>query len=170
MHWSTATTRWADMDGFGHMNNARYFELIDTAIDVHLQEAIGGAVDDPDTIGVFAEASCRFFQEIGYPAPIDLGVVVDRVGRSSIVYRVGLFQGDDDGGRRGAGRRGVRRQHRPGATGHADPRRRARGRGGGSCDEHPRPARRRLPRAAARLAARDVRSGCARCCTEPTRR
>ncbi|HET8664618.1 MAG TPA: acyl-CoA thioesterase [Nocardioides sp.] len=95
-HWSTATTRWADMDGFGHMNNARYFELIDTAIDVHLQESVGSVVDDPDTIGVFAEASCRFFQEISYPAPIDLGVAVERIGRSSIVYRVGLFQGSDE--------------------------------------------------------------------------
>jgi acyl-CoA thioester hydrolase len=84
------------MDGFGHMNNARYFELIDTAIDVHLQETVGAVVDDSDTIGVFAEASCRFFQEIAYPAPIELGVVVDRVGRSSIVYRVGLFQGSDE--------------------------------------------------------------------------
>ena len=95
-HWSTATTRWADMDGFGHMNNARYFELIDTAIDTHLQESVGAAVDDPDTIGVFAEASCRFFQEIAYPRPIDLGVAVERVGRSSVVYRVGLFQGSDE--------------------------------------------------------------------------
>jgi acyl-CoA thioester hydrolase len=95
-HWSTATTRWADMDGFGHMNNARYFELIDTAIDTFLQEATGSAADDPDTIGVFAEASCRFLREIAYPAPIDLGVAVERVGRSSIVYRVGLFQRSDD--------------------------------------------------------------------------
>ena len=95
-HWSTATTRWADMDGFGHMNNARYFELIDTAIDLHLQQAVGDVNDDPDTIGVFAEASCRFFQEIGYPAPIDLGVGVERIGRSSVVYRVGLFQGSDE--------------------------------------------------------------------------
>jgi acyl-CoA thioester hydrolase len=97
VHWSTATTRWADLDGFGHMNNARYFELIDTAIDVHLQDAIGGAVDTLDAIGVFAEVSCRYFREIGYPAPIDLGVVVDRVGRTSVSYRVGLFQGDDHG-------------------------------------------------------------------------
>jgi acyl-CoA thioester hydrolase len=95
VHWSVATTRWADLDGFGHMNNARYFELIDTAIDIHLQDAIGGAVDTLDAIGVFAEVSCRFFREITYPAPIDLGVVVDRVGRSSIHYRVGLFQADD---------------------------------------------------------------------------
>jgi acyl-CoA thioester hydrolase len=93
-HWSTATTRWADMDGFGHMNNARYFELIDTAIDLHLQEVIGGAVDSLDQIGLFAEIGCRFFREVGYPAPIDLGVVVDHVGRSSIGYRVGFFQGD----------------------------------------------------------------------------
>jgi acyl-CoA thioester hydrolase len=96
VHWSTATTRWADMDGFGHLNNARYFELIDTAIDLHLQDAIGAAADTLDAIGVFAEASCRFFRELTYPAPIDLGVVVDRVGRSSVSYRVGLFQGDDD--------------------------------------------------------------------------
>jgi acyl-CoA thioester hydrolase len=96
VHWSTATTRWADMDGFGHLNNARYFELIDTAIDVHLQDAIGGAVDSLDQIGLFAEIGCRFFAEVGYPAPVDLGVVVDHIGRSSIVYRVGFFQGEGD--------------------------------------------------------------------------
>jgi acyl-CoA thioester hydrolase len=94
-HWSTHSTRWADIDGFGHMNNARYFELIDTAIDLHLHETVGNVVDDGETIGVFAEASCRFFQEMSYPAPIDLGVAVERVGRSSVVYRVGLFQESD---------------------------------------------------------------------------
>jgi acyl-CoA thioester hydrolase len=96
VHWSQATTRWADMDGFGHMNNARYFELIDTALDLHLQEAIGGAVDTLDQIGLFAEIGCRFFQEVGYPAPIDLGVVADHVGRTSIIYRVGFFQGEGE--------------------------------------------------------------------------
>ena len=101
VHWSTATTRWADMDGFGHLNNARYFELIDTAIDLHLHEAVGDTADAPDTIGVFAEASCRFFREMAYPAPIELGVAVERVGRSSIVYTVGLFQGDDEAAAQG---------------------------------------------------------------------
>ena len=95
-HWSSATTRWADMDGFGHMNNARYFELIDTAIDLYLHQAVGDVNDDQDTIGVFAEASCRFFQEMSYPAPIDLGVAVERIGRSSVAYRVGLFQSADE--------------------------------------------------------------------------
>jgi acyl-CoA thioester hydrolase len=95
-NWETATTRWADIDGLGHMNNARYFELIDTAIDLHLQSAIGADVASLDAIGVVAQVSCRYFRELTYPLPIDLGLVVDHVGRSSVVYRVGLFQGDDD--------------------------------------------------------------------------
>ena len=28
----TITTRWMDNDIYGHMNNARYFEIIDTVV------------------------------------------------------------------------------------------------------------------------------------------
>ena len=128
VHWSTATTRWADMDGFGHMNNARYFELIDTAIDLHLQEAIGGAVDSLAEIGLFAEIGCRFFQEVGYPAP-DRPRGRRRPGRS-LLDRLprGFLPG---AGRRRRGRRarrdGLRRQHRPRASAHAPARRRTTG-------------------------------------------
>jgi acyl-CoA thioester hydrolase len=94
--WRRATTRWADDDVYGHLNNAVYFELIDTAVNTHLAEALGGDIRSLPAIGVVAEVSCRYFREIGYPEPIDLGLVVDRVGTSSVVYRVGLFQGDAD--------------------------------------------------------------------------
>ena len=93
-HWRQATTRWADDDVYGHMNNARYFELIDTAVNAHLAEATGVDIRALPAIGVVAEVSCRYFREVGYPEPVDLGLVVDRVGTSSVVYRVGLFQGD----------------------------------------------------------------------------
>ena len=95
-HWERVTTRWADIDVYGHMNNARYFELIDTVVNNHLAEALGTDVRDLPAIGVVAEVGCRYFAEIGYPEPVDLGVVVDKVGSSSVVYRVGLFQGDGD--------------------------------------------------------------------------
>ena len=78
------------------MNNARYFELIDTVVNNHLAEATAVDIRDLPAIGVVAEVSCRYFAEVGYPAPVDLGIVVDKVGRSSVVYRVGLFQGDAD--------------------------------------------------------------------------
>jgi acyl-CoA thioester hydrolase len=45
---------------------------------------------------VVAVVGCRYFAEIGYPDPVDVGVVVDRIGEKSVSYRVGLFQGDDD--------------------------------------------------------------------------
>lgn len=94
--WRQATTRWADDDVYGHMNNARYFELIDTAVNVHLAEAVGGDIRQLPAIGVVAEVSCRYFREMGYPEPIDMGLVVDHIGNSSVVYRIGLFQGDGD--------------------------------------------------------------------------
>jgi len=78
------------------MNNARYFELIDTAVNVHLAEATGVDIRQLPAVGVVAEVSCRYFREIGYPDPIDLGLVVDRVGTSSVVYRIGMFQGPSD--------------------------------------------------------------------------
>jgi acyl-CoA thioester hydrolase len=94
--WRTATTRWADDDVYGHMNNATYFELIDTAVNAHLIEATGLDVRSLPAIGIVAEVGCRYFQEIGFPAPVETGLVVERLGRSSVVYRVGLFQGDGD--------------------------------------------------------------------------
>lgn len=92
--WRTATTRWADDDAYGHMNNARYYELFDTAVNAHLFEATGVNVRSLPSIGVVAETSCRYFREIGFPEPIDMGLAVERVGTSSVIYRIGLFQGE----------------------------------------------------------------------------
>jgi acyl-CoA thioester hydrolase len=94
--WRTATTRWADDDVYGHMNNARYFELIDTAVNAHLAEATGVNIRELPAVGVVAEVSCRYFREVGYPEPIDLGLLVERIGSSSVIYRIGIFQGDGD--------------------------------------------------------------------------
>lgn len=91
--WRRATTRWADIDVYGHMNNARYFELIDTAVNVHLAEATGTDIRRLPAVGVVAEVTCRYFAEVGYPEPVDLGLAVERIGTSSIVYRIGIFQG-----------------------------------------------------------------------------
>jgi acyl-CoA thioester hydrolase len=94
--WRQATTRWSDDDVYGHMNNARYFELIDTAVNAHLAEATGVDIRQLPAVGVVAEVSCRYFREVGYPEPVDLGLVVDRIGTSSVVYRIGIFQGEGD--------------------------------------------------------------------------
>lgn len=94
--WRSATTRWADVDVYGHLNNARYFELIDTAVNVHLAEATGTDIRDLDAIGVVAEVGCRYFREVTYPDPVELGLTVERLGSSSVTYRIGIFQGEGE--------------------------------------------------------------------------
>ncbi len=93
VHWETVTTRWADIDVYGHMNNARYFEIIDTVVNNHLEQATGSDIRTLPAIGVVAEVGCKYFAEVGYPAPVEVGVYVEKVGNSSVVYKVGLFQG-----------------------------------------------------------------------------
>ncbi len=95
--WREITTRWRDDDAYGHMNNATYYELFDTAVNAHLYDATGLDVRSLPVIGVVAETSCRYYRELGFPAPVQTGLVVDKVGTSSVIYRIGLFQGDPAG-------------------------------------------------------------------------
>ena len=83
--WRTATTRWRDDDAYGHLNNATYYELFDTAVNAYLYDATGLDVRSLPQIGVVAETGCRYFRELGFPEPIEMGLVVDKVGTSSIV-------------------------------------------------------------------------------------
>lgn len=94
--WRTITTRWRDDDAYGHLNNATYYEMFDTAVNAHLYDATGLDVRGLPQIGVVAETSCRYLREIGFPAPVESGLVVDKVGTSSVIYRIGLFQGDSE--------------------------------------------------------------------------
>ena len=94
--WRQVTTRWRDDDAYGHLNNATYYELFDTAVNAHLYDATGLDIRALPAIGIVAETSCRYFRALGFPAPIDTGLAVERVGTSSVTYRIGLFQGDSD--------------------------------------------------------------------------
>ncbi|MFV8318325.1 acyl-CoA thioesterase [Mycobacterium sp. 23] len=85
-------TRWADNDMFGHLNNAVYYQLFDTAINAWI--ATGAGVD-PLTIpelGIVAESGCRYFAELAFPESLAVGLAVTRLGRSSVTYRLGVFK------------------------------------------------------------------------------
>ena len=90
-HVVRVTTRWSDNDMYGHLNNAVYYELFDSAINGWLITGAQVDVMALPELGVVAESGCRFFRELEYPHALDVGVRVDRVGRSSITYGLGLF-------------------------------------------------------------------------------
>jgi acyl-CoA thioester hydrolase len=95
VHWPVLT-RWADNDMFGHLNNAVYYQLFDTAINGWIQTNV---TLDPVTTsaqGIVAESGCRYFSELHFPERLVVGVAVSRLGNSSVTYRLGVFRGADD--------------------------------------------------------------------------
>jgi len=90
------STRWADNDAYGHINNVAYYAFIDTAVNQILIEAGLLDVNRSAIIGVAAESGCRFHASAAYPDVIHAGVRVGRSGTSSIRYEVGLFRNDEE--------------------------------------------------------------------------
>ena len=85
------TTRWSDNDVYGHLNNAVYYELFDSAINRWVGEATGLDPAGLPAMGVVAESGCRFLGEVRYPQDVRIGLAVARVGTSSVTYRLALF-------------------------------------------------------------------------------
>lgn len=89
------TTRWMDNDHYGHVNNVVYYSYFDTAVNGYLIEASGVDIRDLPAIGIVAETSCRFLRELSFPDMVYAGLVLEKLGNSSVVYRIGLFANDD---------------------------------------------------------------------------
>lgn len=93
-HVERVTTRWADNDVFGHLNNAVYYELADSAINRWFIAGTGIDETSEPVIGVVAESSCCYLRELSYPGEVDVAVRVERVGRSSVVLGFAVYAAD----------------------------------------------------------------------------
>jgi acyl-CoA thioester hydrolase len=88
-------TRWMDNDHYGHVNNVAYYSFFDTAVNGWLIEACGTDTRELPEIGIVAETSCRFLKELSFPDLVYAGLALERLGNSSVIYRIGLFRGDE---------------------------------------------------------------------------
>ena len=86
------TTRWKDNDIYGHVNNVEYYSYFDTVINAFLIESGGLDIHGGETIGVCAESHCRFIAPVAFPAPVEAGLRVGKLGSSSVRYEIGLFE------------------------------------------------------------------------------
>ncbi len=85
-------TRWSDNDAYGHLNNAVYYSLFDTAVNAIL---IQSGLLDPNAspiVGVVVETNCRYHSSLSYPDLAEVGVAVERLGRTSVRYHLGVFK------------------------------------------------------------------------------
>ena len=95
-HFATITTRWADNDAYGHVNNTVYYAWFDTVVNELLvgQGLLDIGAGDP--IGLVVETGCRYFAPLSFPGDVEVGMAVDRLGSSSVTYRLGVFAADSD--------------------------------------------------------------------------
>ena len=84
-------TRWMDGDVYGHLNNTVHYSLFDTAVNDWLMEK--GLLDPmtSETYFLVAESGCRYHAELRFPALIDVGIRIGRLGKSSVRWDIGLF-------------------------------------------------------------------------------
>jgi acyl-CoA thioester hydrolase len=94
-HLQTITTRWSDNDVYGHVNNVVYFSYFDTVVNQYLIEQ--GVLDilRSDVVGLVVENTCRYFQSLRFPDRVAAGVQVRHLGRSSVIYQIGLFRNEE---------------------------------------------------------------------------
>ena len=89
--FSRITTRWIDNDVYGHVNNAVYYQFFDTVANAYLIERGGLDIARAETVAFIVASSCEYHAPIRHPADIDAGFRVNRLGRSSVEYGIGIF-------------------------------------------------------------------------------
>lgn len=90
------TTRWADNDIYGHVNNVTYYAYFDTAANRYLIEEGGLDISDGTIVGYVVNSGCQYHAPITYPETIEAGVRVDKLGNSSVQYGIAIFKAGED--------------------------------------------------------------------------
>ena len=86
------TTRWMDNDFFGHVNNVIYYSFFDTAVNRYLIESGCFKLSSNSIAFYVVKSSCNFFSSVSYPDEIEVGLVVKKIGNSSVTYGLGVFK------------------------------------------------------------------------------
>jgi acyl-CoA thioester hydrolase len=77
---------------FHHLNNPIYGVLIDSIINSYLIQRCGYSTSTSKHIGLVANSYCDYFGSAHYPGMLEVGLRVVKIGNSSVVYEVGVFQ------------------------------------------------------------------------------
>jgi acyl-CoA thioester hydrolase len=97
-HWMTMAVRWGDMDAFGHVNNAVFFTYFES-VRIHFFDAVElfELAEADHHRPAVVSANCNFRQQVHYPADLDLGIRVAKVGNTSFTLEyVALRAGTDE--------------------------------------------------------------------------
>jgi acyl-CoA thioester hydrolase len=92
----TECSRRSDNDVYHHLNNSVYAFLIDSVVNAYLIERCGLKPATSEQIGLVVSSYCDFFGSVAYPSVVELGLRVLKLGKSSVLYEVGIFEQGQD--------------------------------------------------------------------------
>ena len=90
------TTRWSDNDIYLHVNNVVYFSYFDTAVNQNLVESGVLTIENSEVVGLVVNNQCQFFASIAFPDTVHVGLSVEKIGNSSVTYRLGIFKNSEN--------------------------------------------------------------------------
>ena len=92
-HFLPIQTRWSDNDQYGHVNNSVFYHYIDTTVNNYLIDKCDlQPLSTSSPIGLVVTSSANFYKPVSFPAVIEAGLAVTKIGKSSVTYKVGIFE------------------------------------------------------------------------------
>ena len=86
------STRWMDNDMFGHINNVVYYSFFDTAVTHFLIESVCLTLKNNPIVFYVVHTSCNFITSLSYPEEIEAGIMLKKIGKTSITYGLSVFK------------------------------------------------------------------------------
>jgi acyl-CoA thioester hydrolase len=95
MFTATIAVRWRDLDAFNHVNNSTYLTYLEEARLQWMQSM--GNVFDPATTPVLAASELNYRRPIAWPAQLQVHLLCERLGNSSITIAHRIVDASEDG-------------------------------------------------------------------------
>jgi acyl-CoA thioester hydrolase len=84
--------RFADLDAYGHVNNALFFTYLETARIKLFQQRFGAFLDS-DLMFLVVRAECEYRLPIEMNDPLQVTIYADKVRHSSFIFKYRLHDG-----------------------------------------------------------------------------
>lgn len=85
-----------DNDVFGHMNNPKYGVLCDSIANQYLIDQCGYKMSKSPQAAIIVNTYFDYFGSVEYPGVLEIGLRVAKLGKTSVVYEVGVFKKGDE--------------------------------------------------------------------------
>jgi acyl-CoA thioester hydrolase len=81
---------------YHHLNNSVYYYLFDSVVNAYLIKHCSLHPPTSSQIGLVVHSHCDYFAPTEFPAVVDLALRVNKLGKSSVTYEIGVFERGQD--------------------------------------------------------------------------